>query len=173
MRKQLNKFISRRSFKATSLNNQPNIHPIRLHGPWNATVLVVDAATGSGDLPAIGLQFQCKIPCDWSHWLGNSFRGRVAYHRKFNRPTGLDPNQKVWLVVEEVDHDAKVYLNDRELGETALSEPPFRVEIQDILTAANLVRLEIQKPSDAQSGLRQGLAGGLIGSVRLEIEDLD
>jgi len=171
LKKRLNKSISLRLFTATFLNKQPEIHTIRLHGPWIAKVLFVDPCSDPQNLPDLDQDHRCKIPSDWSDWLGPSFRGRVAYRRSFNRPTQLDPDQKVWLVVEEVDFRAEIFLNDQRLGQTTLGEDPFRAEIHNQLAVANLIRIEIEKPNRASCDSRAELAGGLIGSVRLEIEE--
>lgn len=114
-----------------------------------------------------------KIPSDWGDWLGDSFRGRVAFVRNFGLPTGLAENQKVWLVVEEVDFRGNVFLNRRPLGPIQLGEPPMRIEIHSQLGKSNELRIEIEVPVQADRGHRDGLAGGLTGGVRLEIEEPD
>ena len=112
-----------------------------------------------------------KIPSDWSDWLGLSFRGCVAYLRNFNLPTGLEAQQKVWLVVSEVDFRACVWLNETPIGEIQLGQPALRVEVRDLLQSSNQLRIEVTLPVGAQRTARSPLAGGLIGEVRIEIEE--
>jgi len=151
------------------LNSKPEIHTIRLHGPWTAKVLA-----DFGDQGKVGQESRVKIPCDWSQWLGVDFCGRVEYRRSFNQPTGLEPNQPVWLAIEQVDFCADVFLNEQPLGHLRLGEFPdgqaFRIEGGEYLKLANVLRVEIEVRSDSDRAHRAGLAGGLIGSVRIEIE---
>jgi len=151
------------------LNTKPEIHTIRLHGPWVAKVLAV-----FGEQAKVGQERRVKIPDHWGDWLGVDFRGQVEYRRSFNRPTGLEPNQLVWLVVEQVDFHAEIFLNDQRLGHLTFGElpqgQPFRIEIGGLLELSNILRLEIQVAPESNRVDRVGLAGGLIGSVRIEIE---
>lgn len=112
-----------------------------------------------------------KIPSDWSDWLGDSFRGRVVYVRNFGLPTGLDSDQIVWLVVEAVDFFGSVFLNGQSLGDLQLGDPPMRIEAQRQLRKSNELRIEISLPVQSERGDRNELAGGLIGGVRLEIQE--
>ena len=152
----------------SSKHNSPEIHTIRLHGPWDARVLAV-----SGEQDKLGQERRVKIPCDWGDWLGVDFCGKVEYRRRFNRPTGLKPKQPVWLVVEQVDSHGDVFLNDQQLGSLTFGQfpdQPFRVEIGESLELSNVLRVDIQVSPDSDRSSRDGLAGGLIGSVRIEIE---
>jgi beta-galactosidase/beta-glucuronidase len=144
----------------------PELHSIRLHGPWHATVL--EWLSPRTDVEP---QHPVKIPSDWGDWLGTLFRGRVKYQRNFGLPTGLTDDQKVWLVVEAIDYRANVVLNDRPLGSLQLGDPPLRFEVRHSLKKSNRLQIEVELPVEAERGQRNGLAGGLIGSVRLEIED--
>src|SRR3972149_9932844 len=80
------------------------MHTIRLRGPWQLEPLARYAARADGglnkqtdDLPAAG---KATMPIDWSETLGRDFLGVVRYHRIFQTPTGLEPHETVWLVVE-------------------------------------------------------------------------
>ncbi len=112
-----------------------------------------------------------KIPSNWGDWLGDSFRGRVAYVRNFGRPTGLAADQVVWLVVEEVDFRGSISLNDQHLGYLQLGDPPLKIAVESELRKSNQLRIEVEMPIRSDRGDRQKRAGGLTGSVRLEIED--
>ena len=149
-------------------HSQPEIHSIRLHGPWDAKVL-----DDFGQQGKVGQERRVKIPSDWGDWLGVNFCGQVEYLRNFNRPTGLESDQAVWLVVEQVDSRGDVFLNDQPIGSLSFNEfpdQPFRVEIGESLQLSNVLRIEIQVTADSDRAQRVGQAGGLIGSVRIEIE---
>ena len=151
-----------------SKHSKPEIHTIRLHGPWDAKVLAVFDQQGK-----VGQERRVKIPSHWGDWLGVDFCGKVEYRRSFNRPTGLEPDQRVWLVVEQVDFHGDVFLNDQPIGSLTFGENPdrpFRVEVGESLKLSNVLRIEIQVSADSDRTHRVGLAGGLVGSVRIEIE---
>ena len=143
-----------------------DIHSIRLHGPWKAEVLE-QFGSDTGESQS---EQRVTIPADWGDWLGPTFRGRVAYHRTFHLPTGLEPDQKVWLVVEQADYRALAFLNDESIGLLPWGDPPLRVEVRSQLLEFNQLRIEVELPNDVERGDRSELAGGLIGSVRLEIQ---
>lgn len=146
------------------MSTHPEFHTIRLHGPWVAKVLAsFDSASKIDDQ-----ERRVKIPSDWGDWLGSEFCGRVEYRRNFNRPTGLEPGQSVWLVVEEVDFHGEVFLNDNYLGSLTFGESPLRVEVAELLYLSNVLRVEIEVKPDRDRPANQ--AGGLIGSVRIEIQ---
>ncbi len=141
-------------------------HTIRLHGPWTARVL---SCQNGGD-PAAS-ESRHHIPSDWDDWLGVSFRGRVEYRRRFGLPTQLEPDQDIWLVFEAVDFEASFALNEIELGTMRLGDDPFRVEISSQLQQSNHLKVVIDLPLEVDRGERNSVAGGLIGSVRLEIAE--
>lgn len=118
----------------------------------------------------VGHAFRARIPADWASELGTQFRGRVVYLRNFNRPTRLDQGQRVWLVIENVDFSATVALNAQTIGRLQWGSA-LRVEIQSWLQNANQIRVEVELPATIDRGDRNSLAGGLIGDVRLEIEE--
>jgi hypothetical protein len=164
-------------------------HIIRLRGPWQYQPLARfvplpgDALQPTiNKLPPGGV---IALPADWGGVLGSDFQGTVRFLRRFNRPTGLDAASRVWLVIEEVDFQALVALNGREYGEVIAGsansvsetrECPTRFEITADLAPHNLLSITVTCPGLGPDGLpvprpgREGLAGGLIGLVRLEIE---
>jgi hypothetical protein len=68
-----------------------------------------------------------------------------------------------------VDFRAEIWLGDKYLGQAELGMPPQRYDIKELLRPRNRLRLEIDLPLDANREARDRLAGGLIGSVQLEI----
>jgi beta-mannosidase len=142
------------------------VHQIRLHGPWQAEIVeLID----SGSNQAFANQFRLKVPGDWSPWLGHEFLGTVRLERPFGRPTGLTVEQQVWLSIECVDFSARIWLNDVELGTHQLGSPPVRFPVHSLLQARNRLRIEVEMPLGASRTTRAGLAGGILGDVRLEI----
>ena len=155
-------------------------HVIRLRGPWHnqvlsRTVLLDDGSTEieSGDLPPPG---RARMPCDWGESLGPDFRGQVRYTRHFHRPTGLDQGQTVALAVEQVDAWAHVTLNGHFLGELRAETGLGRFDVTEMLLERNELIVAVELPRlTAGSALvsrpagREGMPGGLVGEVRLEI----
>jgi len=140
-------------------------HSIRLHGPWQATVLECYQSTAV-ESNATKLAF----PCHWDDWLGAEFRGRVQLVRKFNLPTNLEPDQAVWLIVDSVQQNGSFKLNGHTIGSWNSGDPPFRSNVRHRLLPANelVVIAELPLAPDSET---TG-TGGFIGSVRLEIESL-
>lgn len=156
-------------------------HVIRLRGPWQCralarTVLLAGGETRaeSGDLPAGG---RCEMPSDWGGLLGIDFRGRVRYTRGFGMPTGIEPEQRIELVIEQVDAFGEVRLNGEPLGPVSLEVTRFDVSTRLALRNELVVEVELPRQSRESAPLprqgREDLPGGLIGEVRLEIFDAD
>lgn len=154
-------------------------HRIRLRGPWDfrviaRTVLVAagESVLDTGMLPPAG---KMVMPADWGATLGADFFGKVEYARAFHRPTGLAPEQRVELVIDDVDAWAVVSLNEVELGRASDATPrPLRFDVTHGLQPRNQLTVLVERPRETavwrlSRGERQGLPGGLIGEVRLEI----
>lgn len=156
-------------------------HTIRLRGPWQCrplarTVLIAsgETASESGELPIGG---RVEVPADWGGLLGADFRGRVRYTRGFGIPTGIEPGQRLDLVVERVDAFGQVFLNGQPLGTVADTLARFDVTVllkprNELIIEVELPRLTPESAPLPRPG-REGLPGGLVGEVRLEILDND
>jgi hypothetical protein len=168
-------------------------HVIRLRGPWEYEPLVrfvpvADGRLQSADdsLPAPGIT---TLPDNWGTVLGSDFQGTVRFTRRFNCPTGLGAGSRVWLVVDDVDWHATIVLNGQLLGAAVCSFAAHSVSEQSFLTCGarfdittdllpqNVLAITVASPilnsignPQARPG-RAGQPGGLIGLVRLEIED--
>ena len=142
-----------------------HVHPIRLPGPWQ--VRIIQQTAGSADLPET---FSCRLPGDWTEPLGHDFRGIVRLERRFNRPTGLQPGQPVYLVVQRVDLQGQVTLNDHCLGPVG-PDHPLRQEIAHLLIDPNRLSIEVELRLNCQRTGRESQGGGRLGEVRLEIVD--
>jgi len=105
--------------------------------------------------------------------LGADFLGVVRYERKFNRPTGLVPNQQVDIVVTDVDFFAECRINDQLLGSLAFGDNGASFPIASLLKDFNHLSIDVRLSKEDQQHSsrvdRRGLPGGLIGSVYLEI----
>jgi hypothetical protein len=119
---------------------------------------------------------QAKMPADWSKAFGPEFLGRVCYRRTFQKPTGLEEDQRVWLVVEPARSRGTVSLAGELLGSVRFGESPGRYDVTDRLREHNNLEILVEHPwldavtfSDDDDTTRP--AGGLVGEVRLEIEE--
>ena len=155
------------------------MHIIRLRGPWQLQAVARFAARADGhygvvrdDLPT---STRATMPADWSESFGPGFLGRVRYVRTFQKPTGLDAGERVWLVVEAPRSKAIVRLADQSLGSVLVDGPAGRFDISSLLADRNMLEIMVEHPvPDEQSHSVDAAAiclpGGLIGEVRLEIE---
>ena len=197
---------------AGTLEAMPYPHVIRLRGPWEYEPLArfstdglsIDRpraqATGEStperavvargdqqtDLPAPG---RVQLPADWGDSLGRDFCGRVRYRRRFNRPTNLEPAERVWLVIDGVDARGDYTLNGHKLGSIDGYALPAASDITHLLAPSNVLEIDVELaaplcpppaagaeqpaagsplPAAARPG-RAGLAGGPIGEVWLEV----
>ena len=155
------------------------MHTIRLRGPWHQEPLLRFTRSDDGlAQPATdNLPPDCRVdmPCDWSTTLGPNFRGRVKYRRHFNCPTGVTADDRIYLVIRQVDASADVWLNDQQIGHIEGHDLPGRFPIARCLQPHTelvvVVTLSMDDPPDARPPGRDGLAGGLTGEVVLEIDD--
>jgi hypothetical protein len=127
----------------------------------------------TADLPAAA---RAKMPADWSVVFGADFQGRVRYRRSFQMPTGLDEGQRVWLTVEPPRSHGTVSLGGELLGHVRCGDPPGRYDITEWLRATNLLEIVVDHPPLDDPQLSNDddttrLPGGLVGGVRLEIEE--
>jgi hypothetical protein len=116
------------------------------------------------------------MPTDWSAALGADFYGRVHYRWTFQSPTGLDEGQRVWLVIEPPRTRGTLNLTGELLGILHHGEPPARYDITERLREHNHLEIVVEHPP-LDDALRcddddtTRLPGGLVGEVRLEIEE--
>jgi hypothetical protein len=158
----------------------PDIHVIRLRGPWRVEPLERFVPHGDGHYQRStdGLPFGSRMtmPADWSELCGREFLGRVRYCRVFQKPTGLDSGERVYLVIEPARSYGDVTLNRKRLGDVVWGGPPARWHITELLEDHNQLEIVVDHPLLDES-LGPGdddstrFAGGLVGEVRLEIEE--
>ncbi|HEX2477538.1 MAG TPA: hypothetical protein VHK01_22470 [Lacipirellulaceae bacterium] len=156
------------------------MHTIRLRGPWQLEPLerYIARRDGSFERVADGLPVSSRLtmPADWSSAFGAEFCGRVRYHRVFQSPTGLDSGERVWLVVEPPRCRGGIKLNGKPLGDVSWRGPNFRFDITDLVEDHNRLEIVVEHPAldgdwvaNDDSDINQ--PGGLVGEVRLEIEE--
>src|SRR5262249_26352166 len=107
--------------------------------------------------------------CDWGASLGREFRGCVRYRRTFQRPTGLEPHERVWLVCEGVDARGEVQVNGQSLGSVRGYALHSQWDITALLDVRNEILLDVELAADVLRPGREALPGGPIGEVRLEV----
>ena len=157
------------------------MHTIRLRGPWPVEplqrfILQPDGSYSvtEDDLPPpVG---RATMPADWSALFGAEFLGRVRYRRTFNKPTGLESGERVFLVVEPARSEARVMWKGDVLGFVCSGQAAGRFDITDRLEDHNTLEIWVDHPSlDCMRSTVGDPAvlppGGLVGEVRLEIED--
>jgi hypothetical protein len=153
-------------------------HVIRLRGPWDYEPLAqweLDAEGATHAAEALPPPGRMVMPADWAQSLGRDFRGRVRFLRAFGRPTRLEPEEQVWLVCDGVDLAGWATLNGEQLGPVDGFRQAARFEVTGRLKERNELAIEVELPPLAYADEqrlrpdRAGLAGGVIGEVRLEI----
>lgn len=156
------------------------MHTIRLRGPWNVEPVARFVLQADGTyrpenehLPPLT---KMTMPADWSAAFGADFLGRVRYHRVFQSPTGLENGERVFLVVEPQRSAARVTLKRDLLGFVDPGEPAGRFDVTDRLEDHNQLEIFVDHPAldSMHSTVGDPTAlppGGLVGEVRLEIEE--
>ncbi len=154
-------------------------HIIRLRGPWEYRPLTRTVRLPDGSLrettAALPPPGRLRIPADWGRILGADFRGRVLLTRRFGQPTGLALGDRVDLVFELVETCGAATLNGTLLGPMLSGQGCPRFDITARLQRRNELNLVVELPLDSPHSPprtrlgREGLPGGLLGEVRLEI----
>jgi hypothetical protein len=156
------------------------MHTIRLRGPWEVEAIARFVPQPDGSYTptteALPPPARATMPADWSESVGRDFLGRVRYRRKFNKPTGLRSGIRVWLVVEPPRSSACVVCKGDLVGFVRPGDSPGRFDITDRLGDHNEVDVLVDHPDlDFMRSTVGDPAhlptGGLVGEVRLEIED--
>ena len=155
-------------------------HVVRLRGPWEyeplaRSVGVADSSVSASVQQALPPSGRVRMPADWGSALGADFRGCVRYRRRFNRPSGLEPHERVWLVLEGADGWGEVSLGGKPLGRLGGYSLAAGFDVTPLVEDRNELAVDVTLPHRDAAGeqpLRSGrahLPGGLVGEVRLEI----
>ncbi len=102
-------------------------------------------------------------------WQQENASGRSCWRRRFGCPTGLAPQQRIWIVVEGIGGPGEVVLNGGVLGRLSAqgSEQLSRFDVSDVLRERNELAIRLDY-TPSGPGAR---AASLPGEVRLEIEE--
>lgn len=93
--------------------------------------------------------------------------GAGAWIRSFGRPTGIDPGDRVWLVIER-PAACVARLNGRPLPTIAAGVAAWRHDVTADLQRRNELRLDV--PGAASASLCRVPLPESLGTVALEIE---
>ncbi len=148
-------------------------HRIHLRGPWDYEPLRRIEPTAScpaeAALPPPGTM---RLPCRWSDGGLRGFRGVVRFHRRFGKPSRLDPHERLWLVCEGADAISHWHLNGHYLGSHVGPFTPFEFDITERLELRNDLRVEVGCHNLTGKPVLRGTLGpegGLWGSVAVEV----
>ena len=155
------------------------MHTIRLRGPWQLEPIEQYSRRNNGRYErsiAPLISVQAKMPSDWEESLGDNFFGRVCYRRMFRKPTGLERRKRVWIVVEPPRSLGVVSLNEYCLGVVCYGAAAGRFDVTELLQDHNWLDILVAHPAldgtmTANEDSGTSLPGGLVGEVRLEIEE--
>jgi hypothetical protein len=129
---------------------------IRLRGPWEVTLIDRDGTT---EPPRFAY-----IPAEWQELFGDR-AGTGVFRRRFNRPTGLEPSDEVWIVLTSVLGEVDFTINGRvsSPGESIRGVREYNVTAE--LQEHNLIDVRVTDDPAAHVGT----PGGLWETVYLEI----
>jgi len=128
-------------------------HRIRLRGPWEVTAL--EAPSGY----ALTGPTRMHCPCSWRDGGWPSFSGRARHTRRFGRPTNLNPQERVWLVIDACNGELTIELNGTPVG-AATAGVALATDVTEQLLPRNELQIDVAGKDDRC---------GLTGEVRLEI----
>jgi hypothetical protein len=106
----------------------PYPHVIRLRGPWQETV-IQETVPGH------------EIPDSQRQQAG--LHRYVCFERSLGRPSQIDENERVWLVVEGLDAAGEVTWNDKHLGPLKRHFLPLALDVTDQLESRNRIALKL------------------------------
>ena len=126
------------------MTNRQRIHTIRLKGPWEYRWL--DQPSNALDEPVVA-EGTIHAPVSWQECFG-SRTGRVSWSRRFQRPTNLDPDERVLLSLEGIRGIERVCLNDSDLQPVPFPNIEARYDLTNGLLATNLMQIETRQTAD-------------------------
>lgn len=103
------------------------------------------------------------MPAGWQDLFGD-WTGRARFTRRFNRPTNLEPHERVLIVLEHPVGRADVQLNGRTLGTAQHGEESARFDVTGILRPMNVLVIDVEVNS------QHARAGELWEAVVIEIQ---
>jgi hypothetical protein len=126
-------------------------HRIRLRGPWEVQWLDALSAQHAGS----GQPQQSErvhLPAEWEQLIAGR-SGRVRLTRRFHKPSGLEPEEEVALVFDDLPVLATISLNAEQVGQLAGRTAAERIVVTERLQSVNTleIELEINSASEAAS----------------------
>ena len=113
------------------------MHSIRLRGPWEFSI------RGSGASGRI------DFPCTWQELVdaAGSTSGAIVLTRRFNKPTGLESRDLVWLSFRSPAASLTAALNGTPLALKGQPDGSWQAEITTLLADRNELPVELAPPS--------------------------
>lgn len=132
-------------------------HQIRLRGPWTAY--------GPGAAAPESAPATAHLPADWRTLFGER-AGRARFVRRFNRPTNLDADERVWIVLSDVGGPVTLRVNGEPVEPVPAVDPSkSNFDITSRLQPHNELEIEIEFDPSADPAA----PGGLWRPVTIEI----
>lgn len=128
------------------------LHVIRLRGPWDYEVVLSEQPNASGTQNA---------PIPAASLVGADFRGVIRFQRRFGWPEKLDPDERVYLVLDTPGRMVQAELNGVPLDVGDQSCSLCEVDITTQLQRRNRLALDLE--------LSPGSDEVLLSGTRLEI----
>jgi hypothetical protein len=141
-----------------------NVHRIHLRGPWEVQPLARAVLNADGTVQwseDVQPPFTVTMPADPAEYLGD-FRGRVLVSRRFNRPTNLEPDERVWVCFPNTRAAGTARVDGIEIGRFQPSGRAAEFDLTGALKASNVLTVEIESTA-------KDVAPGIFGAVALEI----
>ena len=138
------------------MSSSPSGHRIRLRGPWT---VFGPGADGPSAEPV-----SAHLPAAWRDLFGER-AGSARFARRFNRPTNLDPDERVWIVLTDVPEDVRVQVNGLPLAAESRFQGERAFDATSVLQDHNLLEIELRCDPAAATGE----SGGLHHAVIIEI----
>ena len=153
-------------------------HRIRLVGPWDFTWREApESDDGPDELEPRSINptrtGSVPMPCDWQALFGTA-AGCATFSRRFHRPTNLDANEQVVIILTGVGGGGKLSLNGSVLTEFTSTTEPVEADVTDRLLPFNVLEVSIHfRPATApEPATGPPNPGGLFAPVVLEIRQL-
>jgi hypothetical protein len=72
----------------------------------------------------------------------------ISWQRAFHRPTGLGPEDRVWIVLDGIAGPGTVSLNDRPLGRLSGEVSDYRLDATGFLLPRNELAITLERASE-------------------------
>lgn len=147
-------------YPAGSGKRQPN--PLVPGEPAARPAEKRDAPSGSPGPPEAAGVHRIRLRQPWESQA--TPRG-TRWQRRFNRPTGIGPTQRVWILVQGVEAIGTAALNGKAIGTlSGHTDTPTVFDVTDLLEPHNRLELELEATGPLGPGL-----DSLPGQVWIEI----